>query len=983
MNDASILSKSGKGMLEVSGKTSILSRGDRAVLAQVDGKTTVAELNKKFEKIEPPKFLQLMEQLSKDGFAREVSSGATAPAPTPAVPKAPAKPAAPPPADNDSDEALDFTQMAAAPKKSAAPAAPKPPVDLAAQVRAASEKTAQEDPLNFKARQEAESKVALAAQRAKVEAEVRADATAAAKAKAGAESRAREEMQAKVAAAEAAQAKAEAEAKVRAEAETKARAEAEVRAAAEEKAKAQAADKARRDAEDNARVEADLKAEHEREVARAEAERVAREVASRKEGEEKARRENEEAEARAKKEAEEKAAREAEEKARREKEEAEARAKREAEEKARKEKEEAEARAKKDAEEKAAREAAEKARKEKEESEARAKREAEEKATREAEDKARKEKEAEVAAAAAATPAPAASATDSLLADLDSFSMREDEEREQKEAEEKVRKAAEDKARAEAEARAKMAAEEEAAREAGEISRKEEKARLTREAEERKAVEAEDSRKAEEADRKRKAAESMARHKTDAGAAPKPAGPKKPGPDGEDDIDISDDDLDLDDVKADEKKLSKGDKKDDSKDQRARDKIDSAALKASKAADSVILVPQGPVKYRKPVKWGKPVAITLFVLLLAGLGLIHVMPLSTSNYERLASEALGRPVKIGSVNLSVITGVELRILGVAIGDTVRIGSVRATPQLGSLFAEKKAFTNIEIEGLVLPQDELAGALLGSLKSDGLSIAHITAAKAKFTGPLALPDLDLDIALGQGGGVQSVGLKSAEAKLTGRIQPQAGGASVELNAGSLSLPFAPGLAISDFAMKGTATAGELSLSAWDGKIFDGIASGTARIRWGARWVVDGELRVKQMNAGVLAPALMSDGKADARGTFSMSGTVPDKLGADARIEGSFSVAKGVLGSFDLARALQPTASQATGRTLFSELSGAGVYSKGAVQLRDMKLTAGLLTASGTMDIDASGRVSGQVSAQLGPQRGSISLSGTAKEPKIGK
>jgi adhesin HecA-like repeat protein len=102
-----------------------------------------------------------------------------------------------------------------------------------------------------------------------------------------------------------------------------------------------------------------------------------------------------------------------------------------------------------------------------------------------------------------------------------------------------------------------------------------------------------------------------------------------------------------------------------------------------------------------------------------------------------------------------------------------------------------------------------------------------------------------------------------------------------------------------------------------------------------------------------------------------------------MEGRFAVSKGVLGSFDLARALQPTASQATGRTLFSELSGAGVYSKGAVQLRDMKLTAGLLSANGSMDIDATGRVSGRVNADLGQQRGSIALAGTARDPKISR
>src|SRR6478735_8932632 len=97
MDASSIFSKTGKGMLEASGKSSHLSRADRAVLAQIDGKSRVSEVNKKFEKIDEAKFLQLMQQLEKDGYVRELASAPAAPAAKPpAAAKgaaAPAKPA--------------------------------------------------------------------------------------------------------------------------------------------------------------------------------------------------------------------------------------------------------------------------------------------------------------------------------------------------------------------------------------------------------------------------------------------------------------------------------------------------------------------------------------------------------------------------------------------------------------------------------------------------------------------------------------------------------------------------------------------------------------------------------------------------------------------------------------------------------------------------------------------------------------------------
>ena len=51
MNRRSILTKTGKGLMEVTGKTSALSRDLRNILKEIDGKVSVSELLEKFEKI--------------------------------------------------------------------------------------------------------------------------------------------------------------------------------------------------------------------------------------------------------------------------------------------------------------------------------------------------------------------------------------------------------------------------------------------------------------------------------------------------------------------------------------------------------------------------------------------------------------------------------------------------------------------------------------------------------------------------------------------------------------------------------------------------------------------------------------------------------------------------------------------------------------------------------------------------------------------
>ena len=156
MTPNAIYSKSGKGVQEASGKTSLLSRGDRAVLSAFDGRLTVSDVADRVGKPYDAKFQQLITQLEKDGYIREVSAGA-APAAKPSAPARPAaaapKPAAAPAAAPGED--LDFTIAIPASPPPKPKMAPAPQMDSAAKARAETEKKAQEDNM-ARARREAE-----------------------------------------------------------------------------------------------------------------------------------------------------------------------------------------------------------------------------------------------------------------------------------------------------------------------------------------------------------------------------------------------------------------------------------------------------------------------------------------------------------------------------------------------------------------------------------------------------------------------------------------------------------------------------------------------------------------------------------------------------------------------------------------------------------------------------------------------------------
>lgn len=1014
MTPSSIYSKTGKGVQEASGKTSLLSRADRAILSAIDGKTTLAQLGAKFDRAVDEKFFAVIRKMDEGGFIREVPSGTVqrgaANAPRPSVPPAGPASRSPAPPGGSGGEDLDFTQIFSAPPKmekpSVAPPSKAPP--------SKPPPTPSKDPM-VAAREAAEA-------RARAERGAQAKAAAAEKAalmstqqvRMDAELRAKIEREKVMAAAAEGKTRAEIEARERAEREAKARAEREAieKAAAAERAakeraereareKVQAAERARFEAAERTRREAEelrFKIEEERR-AREEAERRAREEAerTRREAEERARREaeekkaREEAEALRKKYEEEKKAREEAERRAQEERERRERERAEEERQAREvyEREQAERRAEEDAARKAreeqerreqeehqrqirlAREAEDRkrheaeARKKKEEEarrweaeEARRKADDAYRVRAEEEDRQRAEREVQEAAERAEADKRAAAEADalagSLLVDLDSFALREEEERKSKAEEaQRAREEAERRAREEEAQRAREEVERKARKAEEKRKREEEEQRLRAESERREREE-EARRKVEEEKRKQREREERERLAS------------------AEDVPISASDLDMGDAEGDDRRLTPEARKALRQRQRevasARKRGDVSSVKAAAA-----------YKRKQPVKWGKPVAIFLALVLVIGAGVANFVPLDAKHYASLASDALGVPVRIGKANLYVLDRVQLRFRDVRIGEAAKAREVHAVPELGTLFGEQRAFSRVELVGLTLRQDALAVALLGMLEPTTLSIGRVSAEGAKLEGPLALPAIDFDASVGGAGRVFTVKLTGEDAR--GTITPRADAIAFEVAARNFAVPFLPGFSIAEFAMKGSAGREGMSVEAFDGRAYDGTLLGTARIQWGADWRVQGEIEARVMNAAVFAPLVVSEGRFSGKGRYTLSGPDPEKLIDSARLDGEFAVTKGALGSFDLSRALQSTSAQASGRTPFNELEGRLSYGNGAFAFRDLRLSAGLLKAGGALDVDAKGGLSGRVNAELRDLRGTLYFGGRLGDPQL--
>jgi len=859
MRPNAIYSKSGKGVQEASGKTSLLKREHRVVLAAIDGRATLADVAQKSGNEYDADFQRLIIQLDKDGFIREVSSGTAA---------SPAAAAARPSGKLDTAIDLDFSSLASSQKANTAPQPTRPPpppapkapaVDMAGKAAAERRAKEQESALH-RARKEAEEKAQAERERQRAEAEAKV--------------------------------RAETEAKLRVEAEKKLREETAHKARADAVAKAQGL-KAKLDAERKAREEAERRLEEERR-AREEIERKAREEAER-------------------------IRQEAEELARRE----------------------AEALLRQIEEERKAREAAERSTREEM---SRARQERDERASRAEERKHKPEGPAE-----APPPAPRPQAApgsdkfaDSLFADLEAFNQREEESRKQDEEterakkEERLRKAREmEERRAREEEEQRKAEEKQLAREEEQRRAKEEEERLARENEERerKFREEEDKRARESEERSRKA-------KEEAILAAKTRGDMASGGD---------------------------------------TSVQDRRAKAMKRGPGVAAAYR-----RQESNWGKPVTIALVVILGVALVALHVIPISTADYEKAAREALGQPVRLGSGRVSLWRGVHYEFRDVRIGERVRIAEVRAFPALDALFEEKKIFKRVELEGAAVPQDVLGEALFARANGENFKLGRVLAKQLKLEGPLPLPPLDVDVALDATGMPRVVSLAGPE-NLVANLSSKGAELEFEMSATSFALPIAPALSLDQFGMKGTLTRRGMNISSWDGAALNGSVSGTAKVRWGGTWNVEGAVTARGINAAVFAPALLLEGRGEGTGRFWMTGAEPAKLASGGRLEGNFTVNKGVLGSFDLSRAIQTGGRQVTGRTQFTEMNGQAIYNAGAVALRNVNIGAGALNAGASADIAQSGALSGRIVIDVRTStqalRAILILGGTVKEPQV--
>ncbi len=252
----------------------------------------------------------------------------------------------------------------------------------------------------------------------------------------------------------------------------------------------------------------------------------------------------------------------------------------------------------------------------------------------------------------------------------------------------------------------------------------------------------------------------------------------------------------------------------------------------------------------------------------------------------------------------------------------------------------------------------------------------------------MPNFDAQIDLSPEGIIQKAALETADGKLSVQIAPRGREFDIAVTAGQGWVPpIGPQIEFTDFSAKAVASSNQIRVDEFRALLYGGAAKGSAMIKWGGPWSIEGQVSSERVALQELMPVFTRDAKSSGQLETALrySMAAPDlvTLFDTPRIDGTFVIRKGDLDGVDLVRALQMGGRQNVqgGATRFEEISGVVGVAGGRYQYRNLKLAAGLLSATGSLEVFASKDVYGRAFVELRSQaaqiRGNFIIDGNLK------
>jgi hypothetical protein len=343
--------------------------------------------------------------------------------------------------------------------------------------------------------------------------------------------------------------------------------------------------------------------------------------------------------------------------------------------------------------------------------------------------------------------------------------------------------------------------------------------------------------------------------------------------------------------------------------------------------------------------------------------------------EARAQERLGQPVRVGRLQANLLPVPSVLASDIVIGEQgmLRIQRLRVTPSVWSLFSDVKRIDEVRAEGVVITREALRAAP-GWRKPPGSGAARaevrqVSVRNAQLQlGAVVLRELAADAAL-EAGALRQIVVRTQDDRLRVTALPNGTGQfRLAVVARDWKLPVGPPILIQ--RLDATAMLTNRAVEARDvrGMVFGGTFQGEVNVAWKPTWSVSGELALSQVDLRQASLQLAQHseftGLLSARPRFSAQAQNPTGLLSALALQSEFAVENGMFQRVDLhAVASNPLAANPgrAGATRFSELSGELEIDQDGYHFDKLKISSGLLAASGAISIARDQALSGHLEA----------------------
>ncbi len=432
-----------------------------------------------------------------------------------------------------------------------------------------------------------------------------------------------------------------------------------------------------------------------------------------------------------------------------------------------------------------------------------------------------------------------------------------------------------------------------------------------------------------------------------------------------------------------------------SAEQRAKEQAVAAqAAAAAEPAPAAAKVKQTrSARPRQPLPLGKITGglVVLALLLAYVLPMVWPMQEYVAQVEKKLSAQLQQPVHIAGMKVALLPLPQLELQDVSIGGAqeLKAGNVVLDFSLGALFSDTRSIRQVSINDVAV-QAESLGQILSWLQAAGSDV-HYPLAHMEFQGlhvngeGLNLPALQ-GTADWDGSRPGKAAFRSEDDKLNVELQAQQTGWLATLRMKNSSLPMLLGVLFNEFNAKGTLDTTGANFTELDGGLYGGLFTGNARATWQKGWQIQGHLNLKLFELEAAFAQYGVTGVVEGDANFMMSAATFAQLGSAPRLDGNFVVRKGTLNKIDIVEVAGAARQGAGGaRTYFDELSGVVQLDSNVLHFRQIKISAGVMNATGAFDVGTTRDLSGRLAVDLKMRAGQgsipLQLSGTLAQPVL--